>query len=165
MAAHTFEFHAYLLETPGNPPAVGLKLSLARSTRTDSTAEARHLDATADQARQQITQLGKLDLKLALPSAGAPGEDVQNELGAVDYLDRQRALQVALLSGTKISVEDDDAGLRGPRELCEFLNLATADQGGSFRGGPRLDDVLDHGGSGALRQRRKLFQGLFGRIP
>ena len=97
--------------------------------------------------------------------SAAEDESIGLELGAVDYLDRQRALQVALLSGTKISVEDDDAGLRGPRELCEFLNLATADQGGSFRGGPRLDDVLDHGGSGALRQRRKLFQGLFGRVP
>jgi hypothetical protein len=41
----------------------------------------------ADHARQEVAQLGELDLQLAVGGGGVLGEDVEDEGGAVDDLE------------------------------------------------------------------------------
>ena len=51
------------------------------------------------EAREEVGELGQLDLELALHGARALGEDVEDERGAVDDLEAERAAEVALLDG------------------------------------------------------------------
>ena len=71
--------------------AVGLELGLARSPRADAAAQPLEVLPLPDQPRQQVRELRQLDLELALRGARALGEDVEDERGAVDHLDAERA--------------------------------------------------------------------------
>ena len=86
--------------------AVELDLGLTGATATD--ADAARGPATdlpgqrltpAAQPRQQIGQLGQLDLRLAVPGAGVLGEDVEDQGGPVDDLDLELLLQLTQLAG------------------------------------------------------------------
>jgi hypothetical protein len=50
------------------------------------------------QARQEVLQLGQLDLRLALGGLGVLGEDVEDQGGAVDDLDLDDVLEGAPLA-------------------------------------------------------------------
>ena len=59
-------------------------LRFAGAAGADAAAQPRHLGAPAGEPRQQVVQLRQFHLKLALAGARAAGEDIQDELGAVD---------------------------------------------------------------------------------
>ncbi len=63
-----------------------------------------------DKPRQQVIQLRQFHLQAAFASARARGENIQDELGAVDDFGVQRLFQVALLGGGEVVVEDDHVG-------------------------------------------------------
>ncbi len=50
----------------------------------------------------------QLDLQLAFTSPGAAGKDVENELRAVDDPAIERVLEVALLGGREVVVDDHE---------------------------------------------------------
>src|ERR1700719_199865 len=77
-------------------PPIAFQFLLARAAGADAGAEAGEI-ATALQTREQVMQLCGLHLETALLGAGALREDVQDQLGAVDDLDLELFLQVALL--------------------------------------------------------------------
>ena len=54
------------------------------------------------------------------------GKDVQNQSGAVDDLDTEGVLQVALLGGGQFVVEDHRVGLGSDDQVFEFFQLAGA---------------------------------------
>ena len=60
----------------------------------------------AHQAGQQVFHLGHLHLELAFPAAGPLGEEVQDELGAVDDLEFGEVGDGAHLGGAELGVED-----------------------------------------------------------
>ena len=82
------------VDAHADPPAIGLELGLAGAAGADAAAEPRQLGADADQARQQVLQLRQLDLQLAFAGARAAGEDVENQLRAIDDLARQPLARV-----------------------------------------------------------------------
>src|SRR5205085_2485952 len=101
-------------------PAVDLELRLAGSACSDAAAEAREMRPRAGEARQHVLELRQLDLELALEAARPSGEDVEDQLAAIEDLDVQLLGQVALLRRAQVLVDEDDTGLRG-RDLLLHL--------------------------------------------
>src|SRR5680860_1596490 len=106
---------------PGDPAiqlaSVDFELGLTGSTGADARA-AGHTTAglpgqglaPTAQARQQIGQLGKLHLRLALLGGGVLGEDIQDDDGAVEHLHLESLFEVALLGRGQLVVEDGRVG-------------------------------------------------------
>ncbi len=143
-----------------NAPAVGFELGFAGASGSDAAAQPRHRRAVPAQPRQQIVQLRQFHLQLAFPGARAPGENIQDQLGPVQHLHLQRALQIALLRGRQIAVENDDAGLVKMNLALELLHLAGADQSGRIRACAALNLAFGDLGAGAQGQSLQLFEGL-----
>ena len=57
-----------------------------------------------------MLELGQFDLKLAFGTAGATGENIQDEAHTVDNPALKAALEIALLSRRQFMVENDDLG-------------------------------------------------------
>src|SRR5205085_1320145 len=88
-------------------PAVELELGLARTAgRAEATALALEVGPAAHQARGEMLQARQLDLQLALARVRALREDLEDQLGAAEHAPVERELQVALLGGRKLVVED-----------------------------------------------------------
>ena len=81
----------------GNLPLVGFELRFTGAAGADAAAELGHFNSPPRQARQHVIELGEFDLELAFLGAGVAGEDVENELGAVDDAGVDGFLDVALL--------------------------------------------------------------------
>ena len=64
--------------------AVGLELRLARPARPDSATETLEVLPQAAHAREVVLELRELDLELAFGAARVLGEDVEDQLRAVD---------------------------------------------------------------------------------
>ena len=105
------------LDARPEAPAVGFELRFAGPSRADAAAEPRQRGAGADEPRQQVFQLGELDLQLAFARPRAPREDVEDELRPIDDLAADRLFDVAQLRRRQLIVEDDDVdvGLGGRR--------------------------------------------------
>jgi hypothetical protein len=76
-----------------------------------------------------VLEAGELDLQLALVAAGALGEDLQDEVGAVIDPNLRAAfgegaLEVADLGRGEVVVEDDGAGVVQAAGAFQFLDLA-----------------------------------------
>jgi len=80
--------------------------SSRRGPRADAAPEPRQEDALAGQPRQEVVELSELDLQAPLPRARPAREDVEDELRAVEGLPPHRALQVPLLGGGEVVVEE-----------------------------------------------------------
>ena len=88
--------------------AVRLQLGLAGAPGADAAAEPFQVLPLAGQPGEKVLVLGQLHLEAAFVGAGAPGEDIQDERGAVDDFDAQGVFQVLLLDGLELVIEDDD---------------------------------------------------------
>src|SRR5262249_47818305 len=99
MGAHAVEIAADLLDPVADHAAVGLELRLPRPPGADAAAQALQVLPLTDEAREQVRELGQLDLELALHGPRPLGEDVQDQRGAIDDLDAERAAEVSLLDG------------------------------------------------------------------
>src|SRR5439155_7238287 len=119
-------------------PAVGLELGFARTAGADAAGLALEMLPQAGQAGQGVLKLRELDLESRLASARAPGEDVEDQLGAVDHLAVERLLEVAHLRRRQIVVEDHEIGVPLRRERLELLDLALADERGRMHPAPAL---------------------------
>ena len=60
--------------------------------------------------RQVVLELRELDLELALGADGVLGEDVEDQLRAVDDARRERVLERALLGRVELVVDDEHVG-------------------------------------------------------
>ena len=108
--------------------AVGLQLGLTGTAQTHAAVRATgpatglpgQRRAPAAQPREEVVELGELDLRLALLGPGVLGEDVQDQRGAVDHLDLEPLLQVAQLAGRELAVADDGVGAGGHDDVGEL---------------------------------------------
>jgi hypothetical protein len=114
------------------------------------------------QPRQQVAQLGQLDLELALVGAGPAAEDVQDDLGPVDDPHPQCLLQVAALARAQPDVEDDQVGALVLGQPTDLLDLALADVGLGIDRGPDLEDLVQDLGAGGPNQAFELAQRFLG---
>ena len=85
--------------------------------------------AAAAQARQPVAQLRELDLHRAFLARRVLGEDVEDQRDAVDDVDLEQLLEVALLRGRELVVEDHDVDVERVREVAQLFGLALADVG------------------------------------
>src|SRR5271165_291391 len=116
-----------MANAPINFAAVGLQLGFTGTAGADTAAELRHLRASASQPGQQVFQLRELNLKLAFTGSCMAGEDVEDELRAVDDADFQSALKIALLRRRKLVVEDRQLAVSGCEGALQLLDLAATD--------------------------------------
>ncbi len=110
-----------------------------------------------------MLELGELDLQLPFLGARAPGENVENERGAVQHLAIEDALQVAALGRGKFVVENDGVHILRPAVPGKLVRLAAADEGGRQRGFEFLGAVAHHFTAGGGGEFGKFVQG-FARI-
>jgi len=124
-------------------PTVGLELALAGSPSPHPATESFEVLPHTSHARQVVLELGQFDLELALGGDRVLGEDVENELGAIDDPRFQRVLETALLRRSELVVDDQHLGVR----LCEggyqLLQLALADVRSRIGVRPVLDELAD----------------------
>src|SRR5207248_2865420 len=138
--------------------AIRFQFRLAGSARADSTAEAREGVAGAGEPRQQVFQLGELDLQLAFARAGATGEDVEDQLRAIDDLAAHLFLDVAKLRRRQLVVEDDDVDVELRRRGGQRLDFAGAEKGGRIRFRPLLHEPQHHRRTGRLGEPGQLVE-------
>src|SRR5437868_11087316 len=105
--ADALELLVDLLDPARDSAAVGFELRLARAPSPETAAGSRHLGAMSGEPRQHVVELRQLDLQPAFPGACTAGEDIENDLGAVDDLDPKLLFEIALLSRCQVAVEDD----------------------------------------------------------
>src|SRR5262249_19595090 len=115
-----------------NPPALDFDLLLAEpASRPHSPTPPADLPVVrvgADQAGQQVVQPRRFDLEAALVSTGVLGEDLEDDLGAIEDTRLDRQLQVALLARAQVFVGDDEVIAPFELELAKRVHLAHTDQ-------------------------------------
>ena len=148
LAAQAPEPFAELGDAAASETAVALELRFAGAARADAgpeptgaAAETFEVLPHATHARQVVFELRKLDLKLALGTDGMLGEDVEDELRAVDDARLQRVLECALLRGAQFVVDEQHLGLGLPVRLLQLLELSPPDEGARVGARPVLDDL------------------------
>jgi hypothetical protein len=106
--------------------------------------------------------LSELDLELALASASVAGEDVEDELGAVEDATGQRGFEVAQLRGRKVVIEENEIGVGGGDDGCDLLDFAGADECGGIGARAALNEFGSDLATGAQEQLAKLGERFFG---
>ena len=112
----------------------------------------------APQARESVPEEGQLDLGAALGGPGVLGEDVEDHRGAVDRRPPEQLLQVAMLRGRQLVVEDDGVRVEAAAQLGDLLGFAAPDEGGRVGGITTLHDAADDIGTGAVDQLGQFVQ-------
>jgi hypothetical protein len=102
--------------------------------------------------------LGELNLELAFPRVGTPGEDVQNQGYAVEHFHPEGVLEVALLERRKLVIEYNHVIPGGAFQCLEFLQLSSAYIVRLFGNRQSLDKFTDDFGAGRNGKLSKLFQ-------
>lgn len=114
---------------PPDPAPVRFKFLFAGAACPDSSPESRKQYAVAGEAGQKIIQLCKLHLQLSLAASSPPGENIENELGAVDHFQVNYFFEVAKLRRGQIIVEDYQIGARAVGEAANLLRLPATHEG------------------------------------
>jgi hypothetical protein len=112
----------------------------------------------ARQSRQRVLELRELHLHLRLAAARAGGEDVENELGAIDDARADRVLDVLPLARRQLVVEDDERRLLLGDQGLELLDLALAQIGARMRAVELLRELTDDRGARRVGETRELAQ-------
>ena len=141
MLAHFLEVTLQAGNALLHAATVHLELGFAGAPRADAAGLARKVRPHAGQPREKILQLGQLDLQAPLAAAGAAGEDVEDELRAVENLARGDAFEVPPLRRGKLVVEDDGTRTVLGAQPGDLLGLPLADVVGRCR----MVQLLRHG--------------------
>src|SRR6202034_2665008 len=103
------------------------------------------------------------DLKLAFEGARALGEDIEDELAAVDHAQLQFIFEITGLSGAEGIVENRERRAFASGHLADLDSFALADKGaGVDRFEPLLNLARDFRAR-ALGQRAEFGEGILGR--
>src|SRR6516165_9018315 len=122
-----------LRDSPLDPPTVDLQLGLTWSSGADATALLAQRDAPPTQAGEAVAELRELDLQHPGLARGVLGEDVHDQRDSVDDVASESLLEVALLRGAELVVEDDDVDVERLGGRAELLGLARSDVGRGVR--------------------------------
>ena len=116
-----------------NEAAVSLELAFTRAAKeAEAAALALQMGPGADQTALLVLQMGQFDLQRAFTRGGAPAKDLEDEAGAIEHLGTPFLLEIALLDGRELGVDDDEFGLRLLHHLGDFGHLAGTEQCGGF---------------------------------
>ena len=112
----------------------------------------------AAHAGEVVLQLRQLDLELALGAPCMLGEDVEDELRAIDDARAQRILQAPLLAGVELVVNDERLRVGVLHEPFQLLELALAHVGSRIGRGPTLNELADRRDAGRAQELAQLSQ-------
>jgi succinyldiaminopimelate transaminase len=150
LAAQLVEAAAQQLDAPSRHAAVALELRLAGPAGADAgahgaaaAAQALEVLPRATHAREVVVELSELDLQLAFGADRVLGEDVEDQLCAIDHTGGECVLQRPLLRRRELVVHDQNlrAGLLvGGLELLE---LPLADVRAAIRTRAVLRELAD----------------------
>src|SRR5207247_6914806 len=132
---------------------VGLELRLARAAGPDPAAQALEVLPHPSHPRKVVLELGQLDLELALGALRMLGEDVEDELGAIDDAELQLVLEAALLARIEVVVHQQRFRIDPGQGLFQLDELPLADVRARVRrrtAPNELSDRLDSRGSEQL---------------
>ena len=104
-------------------PAVGLELALPRPAGADAAAEPLEVLPHAAHAREVVLELRQLDLELALGASRVLGEDVEDQLRAVDDARLERVLERPLLRRPQLLVHEQHLGGGLAYALCSSVSF------------------------------------------
>lgn len=149
MGADFVELAFEAMDAVANEAAVGFDLGFAGAACADAAAEALEVGPLAGEAGEEVFVLGELDLEAALLGAGAAGEDVYDEGGAVNDLGVDDAFDDLLLGGGKLIIQDDDGGVAFGGEVANLFELAFTEVGRRGTVEALADDGGDGGAGGA----------------
>ena len=113
----------------------------------------------------RVLELRELDLELAFAGSRAPGEDVEDELRAIDDLAADLRFDLPQLRRRQLVVEDDEIGARFGARGGERLDLARAEKRRGVGLRPLLQDAEHDLGAGGLRQPGELVERSLGLEP
>ena len=144
---------------------VGFELRLTRAAASGARATAQALEVRphAAHARKVVVELRELDLELSLGGHGVLGEDVEDQLRAIDDAHVERVLEPPLLARVEVVVDDHRLGLLLLHGRLQLGELALADVGARVGGGALLDDLahrLDARGAHQLGDLVQLVGGI-----
>ena len=140
--------------------AVHFQLLFARPAQADALLLPRQVGPHPLQPRHGVFQLGQLDGQAGFVRLCPAGEDVENQLRAVQDLHAGDFFQVACLAGTQVVVEDDHVGVGGRGQAGQLGDLALAQVGGGVGGLAALGQLADHPRAGGGGQAFQFFQRL-----
>ena len=147
--------------------AVGFELGFTGSAGADAAAQAGQRGTLAGQPGQQILELRQFHLEAPFSGARPAGEDVEDELGAIDdpcgsATGRDSGLDIALLGGSEVVIDDDDIGFEGFGKLADFFDFAFAEKRGGIGMGADLKGFTDDDRAGAEGEFFQFGKGLAG---
>ena len=119
--------HELLLERShalAEQPPVGLELRLARSAQADAAFLPLQVSPAAHQARRQALELGELDLHFSFVAARTLRENVEDQARAIDHTAVQALLEITLLYGRQIVVENGERRLSSGNRVGDLLDFA-----------------------------------------
>ncbi len=152
--------HAQRGEAVAHTAPVGLELGLPGAAGADAAAETGELQALADEAREQPCQLRDLDLEPSFAGAGALGEDVEDQVRAVEHLGAEGLGEIALLSRGQFVLEQGEVRAPLLEQLGQFGGLAAADERRGVGAVAALMEGADDLGAGRDRQPPELVERL-----
>src|SRR5437773_1387241 len=107
-----------------------------------------------------VFELGQLHLHACFGRTGASGENVENQLAAVEDFDVGGFLQVACLGRREVVIENDDIGLFGLDFRCKLGQFSFADVGSGDDFQAFLQKFAGNRGPGGGGEAAQLFQGV-----
>ena len=146
-------------DAPAGQAPVGLELRLTRATGAYAAADVPQAAAEPFEvlphpphARQVVFELSELDLELALGAARMLGEDVEDQLGAIDDPCGQRIFEPALLGRAELVVDEQGLG-PGRLELrLQLVELPLAYVAALIGFRSALDELADRLDAGRTRE-------------
>ena len=97
-------------------------------------------------------------MQLAFVAARPLGEDIENQLAAVDDANFEGIFQIALLRRRQILVDDHQVGVMLVKPGVNFVDLAAPDQSRRRDAAHLLRIFMHHQGAGGLGKPFKFFQ-------
>ena len=141
--------------------AVFFQLLFARPAHADAVADSGQVGPHPLEPRQGILQLGQLHGQPGFVSAGVGGEDVQDQLGAVQHLAAGQFFQVAFLAGGQVIVEQHHVRPGAFGQLGQVFGFAFAQIGGRIGSLPLLVHAAHHVSPSRFGQPLQLGQRVF----
>ena len=139
--------------------AVDFQLLLARAAQPHTALRLpREVRPHPLQSRHLVFELGQLDRQPGLVRPGTVGEDVEDQLRAVQHLQPGGLFQVARLAGAEVVVEDDHVGHFGVGQGGQFLHFTLAQVGRGVGGLAVLGQLADDVRAGRLGEALQFLQ-------
>ena len=131
-----------------NAAPINFELCLARTARSNSSRLTRQVGPHPGKTRKKILQLSELNLKTAFPGPRATGENIEDELRAVQDLSTRQLLEIASLCRRKLVIEDQRRHVLFPALAGNLFSFPFADVKRRRRLFQLLDDCVDNLGTG-----------------